>query len=102
MRKQANTKLTEAIESKDTEDCRIARHVRNLYGKIVEKVKTEYYKKMLNTDYTLWKTIESKETTTPTEIIHNGKTVTSPRKIAEIMNKEFDKKVKDICENFDD
>ena len=92
LKSDADDKLTDAIENGTPENWRVARHARNFFSKYLDKAKTVYYKRILNTDYDLWKTIENKKSSTPTEIIHQGKIITSPKKISQIMNREFYKK----------
>ena len=102
MKQEYDNRLTEAIRENVPEGWRVVRTVRNLYNKAIDKGKTEYYKRMLNTDYNLWRTLESKQITTPTEIMYKGKMTTSPKKIAEAMNKHFNEKIKHIRENFEE
>merc|ERR1711954_67937 len=102
MKMQYDSKLTKAIEENTPEGWRIVRVIRNQYTKALDYGKTEYYKRVLNTDYNLWRTLESKQITTPTEILYKGKMTSSPKKIAKLMNKNFNEKVKKIRDNFDD
>ena len=68
---------------------------------MLDKVRTAYYQKVLNSDYQLWKTLENKKLSTPTEINYKGKTITSPKKIANIMNKHFSDKITKIRDEFE-
>ena len=53
MKSYAESKLTEAINKNNNENWRIARYARKQYEKALDKAKTVYYKKILNTDYNL-------------------------------------------------
>ena len=89
MKKEVENRITYAIENPTTDEWRIVKHMRNQYSKLLDKAKTKYYKHILNTDYNLWRTIDNKTITTPTEIIKNGVRITSPKRLSNHMNKFF-------------
>ena len=89
LRKEADSTLTEAISSKNPEKWRIYKYLRNKYSKAISKLKSAYYSKLFQKDYNIWKHISNKGGSTPSEIISQGKRITSPAKIADRMNNYF-------------
>ena len=95
-----DTKLTEAIRDSGPKNWRILRIIRNQYSKTIDRVKAEYYQRILNTKYHLWKILENDKIQTQTEIFYKGKKIISPKKIADAMNNHFEQKIWKIWVEF--
>ena len=80
--------------------------LRNQANKIVEFVKHNYFVQRLGSVRNIWREFRSykgeEDNGTPTKIIHNNKEVASPKKMSNIFNEFFIKKVEDIQSKFDE
>ena len=89
--------LNNAIQNNCPDNWRLFKYCRNKYFNLRDKIKTEYYKNILNKDFSMWRTLKMKERgDPPSEILWEGKRVTSPKKISNIINKFYIQKIKKI------
>ena len=89
---EAEQQLNTAINSdNDNEEWRLAKNMRNRTTKIIEKSKKIYYESILQNSRDLWQTLKqitnTNKITIPRRIVHNGEVLTSPKKIANALNK---------------
>ena len=95
--------LNNAIQNNCPDNWRLFKYCRNKYFNLRDKIKTEYYKNILNKDFSMWRTLKMKERgDPPSEILWEGKRVTSPKKISNIINKFYKQKIKKIESAFKD
>ena len=93
-KRDAENLLTEAIQNNTPENWRLFKYCRNKYYRLSNKAKTAYYQRILGKDYSLWRTIKMKERgEPPSEILWHGRRITSPKKISNIMNEFYKKKI---------
>ena len=94
-----NVQITKAIKSKDPDEFRKSKHLKNTYKKMIDRHKREKF----NTGFlkNKWKTIkdfEAKEAVFPTRVKIKGKLSASPKLIAEEFATFFFNKIKSIRE----
>ena len=101
---EADIAVTKATRTLEQNDFRHAKNLQNEVKKRIKEDETEYLKRNLNNNKKDFRTIKEELETdnkTPTRIIHNGEEIRSQKRIAEIMNKFYVKKVEDIRKNFE-
>ena len=96
--------LTKAIQTKEIEEWRLYRSMRNVLYKTIEKLKTTFYVSILRKTTTMWKTVKQlnrgDKSCTPTSISVNNKLVSSPEKIYVAMSMFFYNKIVIIRQGF--
>ena len=91
-----------AIESKDVEDHRAYKHKKNHHIKNIEKLQKLKIKTKISNAKTRWKCLNEltpKEDSTPAEINHKGKLISSAKEIAEEYSNFFDDKIRNMRES---
>ena len=102
--KEVDIQLSTAIDSGVIEEWRLYKSIRNQINKFIDIRKRIYYEKLLERFSNLWKTVKdlsgSNVCTIPRRIISGGKTITSPKKLADACNNFFVNKVGKIRTKF--
>ena len=100
---ELDEQLNTAIRSKDIEEWRLYKSLRNQFFKYVEGAKRIYYSGILNTSKELWKTakklMKQDSASVPDKIMINGKLEASPKRIADSFCEYFLTKIRDIKKN---
>ena len=101
---ETNKQLSKAIQTKDTNEWRLYKTMKNQVSKIIEKMKRSYYMGKMKRIRSMWGTIKelagTKEITTPRTLITGGKQVTSPKEMADTLNEHFTEKIEEIRRKF--
>ena len=105
IRKETESQLETAIATKDIEEWRLFRVLRNKAYKFIESVKRNYYIERFKNTRSIWKEFRKykgeEDSSGPNKIVIDNKEVTSPKKLSNEFNKFFIKKITDIQRNFD-
>ena len=99
-----NNQLEKAIETKDLNEWRLFRIIRNAVSRLIEKSKRLYYTNKMMNNKGMWQSLQDlmykNWIQTPRRLNYQGQTITSPKEIAQKMCKFFIKKVMKIREKF--
>ena len=102
--KEAEAQLETAIVSKDVEEWRFFRSLRNQAFKFIELAKKNYFIERLANRKSIWREFRAfkgeEDAGYPDKIIFEGNEVASQRKMTEIFSRFFSKKIEDIQKQF--
>ena len=102
--KSLDIQLTNAIQTKDMEEWRSYRAMRNILYRTIENLKSIFYIDLLKKSRQMWKTVKSlnknDKGSTPTSIVVNNKLVSSPGKMCVALNGFFHNKILKIRQGF--
>ena len=105
MEKTVEDQLENAIESKHIEDWRLFRSLRNQAYKYLENAKKTFYVARFAKAGNIWREFGKfqgeNDNKSPIKVIHEGKEVSSPKKMARIFNNFFINKVEEIQKKFE-
>ena len=103
-KRDTEDQLEKAIKDNNIEDWRVFRGMRNQLHRWLKILNLEKLKMRLNDPKNVWKNIKEyvnpDKSSIPTKIIEETETVTSPTKIAKIMQEHFDRKIDEIRKSF--
>ena len=101
-----NEQLTRAISSKDPIEWKKFRTQRNGYNNKIKSQKSEFYKNQFSQNKYQWKFLQKftnkAKQAPPNSITVSGTNYTSPKKIANLCNEYFIKKIEKIRKSFKD
>ena len=104
MKAESDIQLEKAIESADNEEYRVYNNKRNKFQREVAKYEENKFKEKVKNPRMLWrevhKNLQKDSTEVPTSVIHQGKLVTSPKKLSVIFNDFFVEKIQLIRDSF--
>ena len=90
---EADKLLNEAINSKQVEDWRVYKRASNQLNKFIDTSKKAYFTLKLNTGNDIWNLVKNLNDDSsgdvPDKVIKNGKTISSPKDMANTFNDFF-------------